>query len=267
MPAFLPYIVILVAGLGIFFVMSRMVNPPLRDDAIYDAVTKNPGMVEPRFLRAYLADERNKRHRDDAQKQLARFYDPAISHVQEKASNDLLKEGMIKVLESVRTADQPIVSMRVTEMPAGKAGAGERQKNLREAVVGGNAQAGASGGILDEFAKAPGLGPIQPPPGIVFTEQPPPIGHQLLAFVEAPEDAQNAHFDITYTLKPGTRAGRYLVEVTVVIRTDVEGQPVASSGLLLPREVTLEQLDAPNGMDPIRDMIVDAIVGKVGQPG
>jgi hypothetical protein len=266
MPAFLPYVVILAAGLGIFFVMSRMVNPPLRDDAIYDAVTKNPGMVEPRFLRAYLADERNKRHRDEAQKQLAQFYNPAIAHVQEKASNDLLKEGMIKVLESVRTADQPIVSMRVTEMPAGKSGAGERQKRLRERVVGGDAQAGAAGGILDELALVSPA--ITAPPGVVFTQQPPPIGHQLLAFVEAPEDATNAHFDITYTLKPGTRAGQYLVEVTVVIRTDVEGQPVATSSLLLPREVTLQELDTePNGMDAVRDMIVTAVVGRVGQPG
>ena len=94
---------------------------------------------------------------------------------------------MIKVLESLRTADQPIVSLRVTELvdgkPSGKAGAGERQKKLRESVVGGTTTTGGGGGILDEFAKL--SPPIQPQPGMVFPEQPPPIGHQLIAFVEA----------------------------------------------------------------------------------
>ncbi len=58
LPSFLPYVVILVAGAGIFFVMAFIVNPPFRDDAIYEAVCKltQPPSMEPRFLRVYLID-------------------------------------------------------------------------------------------------------------------------------------------------------------------------------------------------------------------
>ena len=266
MPALLPYIVILIAGAAIFGLMAYVINPPMRDDAIYEAVTKQQSLIEPRFLRAYLVDERNVRHREEVQRLLAGFYTPAINHVDNKATNPLLKQGMIRVLESLRTADQPIVSMRVTEAvpdgknnskPSGKAGAEQRQKRLREAVVGGNSAGG--GGILDEFGKV--SPPIRAPEGVVFPQPPPPIGHQLIAFAEAPEDAKAAHFDITYSLMPGTLANRYQVEVTIVIRTDVEAQPVATSSLLLPGEVTIEQLDG-QGMDAVRDMIVSALVGK-----
>lgn len=260
MPAFLPYIGILVGGLAIFGFMAKLVNPPLRDDAIYSAITKHQSTIEPRFLRAYLMDERNTRHREEAQKLLSGFYSTPINHIEAKADNPLLKQGMIKVLESLRTADQPIVSLRVKEhfdeKPSGKTGAEQRQKKLQEILVGGSA---GGGGIMDELARI--SPPVQPPPGAVFTETPPPVGHQLIAFVEAPEDAANAHFEVVYNLVPGGAANRYVVEVTVTIRTEVEGQPVATSTLAVNGLFTLEQLEG-DGMNAVRDRIVEAIIGK-----
>jgi hypothetical protein len=219
--------------------------------------------VEPRFLRAYLIDERNKRHRKQVLDMLAGFYAPVINHVENRAASPELKAGMIKLLESLRAADQPIVSLRVTELmdgkPSGKSGAGERQKRLREDLVGGKTNTGGGGGILDEFAMV--SPPIQAPPGIIFPQPPPPIGHQLIAFAEAPDEAKNAHIEVTYELKPGTEANAYRVEVTITIRTDVEGQPVATDHLLMPMEFTLAQLDGAE-MDRIRDQIVKDLVGK-----
>ena len=80
MPSILPYVFIILAGFGIFFVMSRFINPPLRDDAIYEAVNKEPR--EPWFLRLYLMDERNTRHRDEIFQQLGKEYDKAIGPLQ-----------------------------------------------------------------------------------------------------------------------------------------------------------------------------------------
>src|SRR5439155_3226999 len=60
-PSFLPYVVIIAGGAAVFYLMAYVVNPPMRDDAIFDAVSKEPR--EPWFLRAYLLDERNTRHR------------------------------------------------------------------------------------------------------------------------------------------------------------------------------------------------------------
>ena len=265
MPAVLPYLFILIPGAGVFFVMSRVINPPMRDDAIYEAVTRNtqPPSTEPRFLRAYLIDERNKRHRKQVLDLLAGFYTPVINHVENRTASPELKAGMVKLLESLRAADQPIVSLRVTELmdgkPSGKSGAGERQKKLREDLVGGKTNTGGGGGILDEFAKV--SPPIQAPPGVIFPQQPPPIGHQLIAFAEAPDEAKNAHIEVTYELKPGTDANSYRVEVTITIRTDVEAPPVATDHVLMPVEFTLAQLDGP-GMDVIRDQIVKDLVGK-----
>jgi hypothetical protein len=270
MPAFLPYIGILVGGLAIFGIMAYVVNPPLRDDAIFAAVTKHQSTIEPRFLRAYLMDERNKKHRKDAQDLLSKFYDAPISHIKSKADNLLLKEGMIKLLESLRTADQPIVSLRVKEQvdekPSGKSGAEQRQKKLQELLVGGSAIAGGGGGIMDEFARI--SPPVQPPPGQVFTETPPPVGHQLIAFVEAPEEEPkpNAHFDVVYNLVPGSGPNRFVVEITINIRSDVEKNPEATSTLAVKGEFTLDQLDG-EGMNVIRDRIVNALIGTTKTDG
>jgi hypothetical protein len=263
MPSFLPYIVILVGGLAIFGLMAYVINPPMRDDAIYSAITKYQWAIEPRLLRAYLIDERNTRHRKEAQDLLSNFYSTPISQIEAKADNPLLKQGMIKVLESLRGPDQPIVSMRIREQfdgkPSGKAGADQRQKKLQEALVGGTATAGAGGGIMDELAR---ISPaIRSPDGQPLSPQPPPIGHQLIAFAEAPEEANNAHFEIVYNLVPGSAANRFVVEITVAIRTNIEENAVATSNLGLLDEFTLEQLDGEK-MNEVRDRIVKGIIGK-----
>jgi hypothetical protein len=263
MPSFLPYVAILAGGIAIFFVMAYHVNPWRRDEAIFNTITEYQWAIEPRLLRAYLIDERNTRHRDEAQKLLSNFYGTPISQIDAKADNPLLKQGMIKVLESLRTADQPIVSLRVREQldgkSSGKAGADQRQKKLQEALVGGTATAGAGGGIMDELAR---ISPaIRSPDGQPLSPQPPPIGHQLIAFVEAPEDANNAHFDIVYNLVPGSAANRYVVEITVTIRTSIEENPVATSTLGMLGEFTLEQLDGEK-MNEVRDRIVKGMIGK-----
>src|SRR5262249_40988941 len=87
-PAFLPYIFILLFGIVCFFGM-REVNIVSRDAAIYAAVMKetSPPTIEPRFLRAYLVDPRNTRHRDAVLKKLSTFYDAPVAHVKEKAEH------------------------------------------------------------------------------------------------------------------------------------------------------------------------------------
>jgi hypothetical protein len=263
MPSFLPYVGILVAGLLIFYVMAYQINPKRRDDAIYSTITEHQWAIEPRLLRAYLIDERNTRHRKDAQELLSKFYDAPINHINQKAGNPTLGQGMVAVLESVRGPDQPVVSLRIKERfegkPSGKSGAEQRQKKLQEIVVGGNAVAGAGGGIMDELARISPV--IRPPEGQLQPPLPPPIGHQLIAFVEAPEDATNAHFDIVYNLIPGNAANRYLVEITIAVRTDVEGQPIAMASFRKSDVFTLDDLDG-EGMNKVRDWIVHSLVGK-----
>jgi hypothetical protein len=221
----LPYIAMLVSAVAIFVLMAFVVNPPIRDDAIFSAVSQHP---EPRFLRAYLIDERNTLHRDQAISLLSNLYQGVIRQVSTKAQQPELQAGMLKILNSLKgDPKQPVVSVKVTERSPEKlfSGAQNRVKKLREDLVGGKTIT-AHYGILDVFAR---ISPaIRPPEGVIFTEPPPPIGHQLIAFVEPPEDAKNAHIEITYEFKPAEVDGTYLLSVNVEIRETVDSQPIAS---------------------------------------
>ena len=251
--------------------MAYVVNPPLRDDAIYQrsdqAAVDYRAAVPPRLPHGR-AKHAAPQGGTTATVQV--LHHRRSSHIESKADNPLLKQGMIKVLESLRTADQPIVSLRVKEQvdekPSGKSGAEQRQKKLQELLVGGSAIAGGGGGIMDEFARI--SPPVQPPPGQVFTETPPPVGHQLIAFVEAPEEEPkpNAHFDVVYNLVPGSGPNRFVVEITINIRSDVEKNPEATSTLAVKGEFTLDQLDG-EGMNVIRDRIVNALIGTTKTDG
>jgi hypothetical protein len=228
MPAFLPYIVIIAGGIAIFALMAYKVNPPLRDDAIYGAVSKPP--VEPAFLRAYLIDERNTRHREDVLKLLGDEYNKVITtlHAAENP-HPPLRDGMIKILESLKREPQPVVSLKVSEDPP-QPGAQDRVNKLRDGVVGqlqGHADGHftATGGILQELARiAP---PVQPPPGMTFPNPRTPVGLQLIDFAQIPEDAKHAHFEITYKFVPVPgKPGFYEMITTVEIRTNLDAAPV-----------------------------------------
>ncbi len=256
-PGFLPYVFMLVFGVLCFLFMAYVVNPPLRDDAIYDAVMKEPS-VEPRFLRAYLVDSRNKLHREEVTKRLSRFYDAPIKHVKDNGKDKDLAEGMAKMLESLRTADQPVVSVRVTEQntPVGK----ESLKSNREKQL----RTDFATGINKEFSKQFWGQPVKPPPDVVFKEQPPPVGEQLIAFIEPPEGAERFHFDITYALKQAD-FGQYQIDVTVEIRTNVEDkEPTTRVQFTMPEKFDPAGLDGQ--VTKISNELVTRMVGNVG-PG
>lgn len=253
MPAIIPYIVLLVLGMLCFFFMAYVVNPPLRDDAIYDAVMKEP--CEPRILRAYLVDSRNTIHREQVAARLERFYTPAISHVEANGKDPVLRKGLGRILDSVKTADQPVVSLRVTEKgtPASKAATkGNRESQLRTDFA---------NGLNTAFSSYTWGMPVQPPPDMVFKEQPPPVGQQLLAYIEQPEGASNVHFDITYTIELAGN-GQLQITVLVEIRTNIEERPIASANLTVGDPFDPSNLDSQ--ISRIKDALVLAMVGTAG---
>jgi hypothetical protein len=245
-PRVLAYVVMLPLAVICVFVMAE-VNIPFRDDAIYQAVTQPP--MEPRFLRAYLIDPRNTLHRQEVTDRLAPFYNPVINSVRTQAQNETLKKGFIEILESLRRADQPVVSLRATETksPPGKeAGAVDRAKKLAE---------GLALATNDEFGRiAPA---IQPPQGVVFPEPPPPLGHQLIAFAAAPDDAPHSHFDVAYAFEPDQ--GGYQVTAKVTIRVAVDADPVATATLTLPGQYTPEKVDA--AVNDLKERLMRDMVG------
>lgn len=252
-PHLLPYLITFVCAVLCYFIM-REVDVPRRDDAIFEAVSQSP--VEPRYLRAYLIDPRNTNHRDDAHKQLATFYDPVEVRLRGVAPKTELRTGFADLIHSLREADQPIVSIRVTETksPAGAGGGEERAKNLRE-----------------EFPKriASALTPISRsiiiPAGMTITPPPPPVGEQLLAFVEAPTDAAGAHFDIAYWFEPQAN-NRYEIQCRMEMRVKIEEKPVASYSFAVNNSYAANQTDAAVN-DLLKHLINDLTVpGQVVLP-
>jgi hypothetical protein len=241
MPALLPYVFIILAGFGIFFVMSRFINPPLRDDAIYSAVIKEP--CEPWFLRLYLIDDRNKLHREAVFDRLGKEYDKVIGqlqNVQVRQGDPKLRTGMVEILTSLKTSESNVVSLKVSEeSDRERPGAKERVEKLREGLVGrisehkSDASAKtfdyltAEGGILGELAViAP---PVQPPAGMTFPKPRTAVGIQLIEFAQAPDDAKHAHIEVLYKLSPVEKDPRLLkMDVTVEIRSNIEGDPVST---------------------------------------
>jgi hypothetical protein len=255
-PNVIPYAVILLAGVACWFVMKE-VNTPYRDDEIYAAVTREP--VEPRFLRAYLIDPRNTRHREQVYNKLEGFYvgpnaNP-VGNIRNSNGDPTLKEGMAQLLDSLKRADQPIVSIRVreTKSPPGQdGGASDRAKKV---------QTGFADKVLEVFRGW--HPPVTAPGGMVFKEPPPPVGEQLIAFVEAPEDAKAAHIEIDYEFVPdGTR---YSLRWTATFRTKVDEDPVASRTLSETRAYTADQADS--AVTDLKDSIVRAMLGAGGPPG
>jgi hypothetical protein len=259
-PSFLPYIVMIVAAIVIFVIMGFVVNPPIRDQAIYSAVMTRP--TEPSLLRAYLMDNRNVEYRDEVLKELSSHYLGVINHIDRKAQQPELKFGMLKILDSLKNEPgDPAVSIRVTERSVGKPldGADARANKLRDDLVGGKTTVSSTYGILDLFAR---VSPAISIPGVTIFPPPTPIGKQLIAFVEPPAEAKNAHIGIIYEFTPTERDNNYLLTVTVEIREKVDGEPIATYTTPL-TTYSGDEASLNQAIDALR---VNLLRGMVGEP-
>ncbi len=204
----IPLLAILVAG-GVLFLVLWQVNRPLGDDAAFDRAKENgaPG------LRGYLIDDRNTRHRDEAKVLLAAAYDPAIRKLETapQATNQKVRDGMIELVKSLKTAESPAVSLDVIEKTSGvdpisPARATRLRRELADALARG-------------------------------------VDPKLIAFASPPE-AQKAHITVRYEFIPAKEAigGGYVIEVEIEIRTDIAAAPFVAMKWI-------EAINFPNGIN------------------
>lgn len=270
-PAFLPYVVLLLAGGALYFIMRDVVNPPIHDDAVYSAVTTEP--CEPWFLQMYLLDEKNNtRHRPQVQARLALEYDKAIDKLKNQPGADTpLRAGMTKTLDALKPTIRPVVSLSVSESNP-KPGAEKRVEKLRDDLVGAvkpqkvptNSTPDpdyytAEGGIMGKMAElAP---PVQSPdPTVQFPIPRTAVGIQLIEFASKPEDAKFAHFEVTYEFVPSTKTkGLYRLKAKVEVRTDLEAEPVATATDDPLQEFTEGQFDSE--LLRFKDRVLLGLVG------
>jgi hypothetical protein len=150
----------------VLFLLGLAVFKSMRDNSAFATAqaTGAPG------LRGYLLDDRNVLHREEAQKLLAALYAPVVSKVSAGVPDRhvQIREALVALVESLKTAPQPVVSLQVIEtgMPANPSDAEGRTRVLRE-------------GLADAL-------------GLYF-------GHELIAFAKNPDD-KKAHFEVTYTV-------------------------------------------------------------------
>ncbi len=147
---------------AIVFLFGTLVFKPMRDGGNFAAAKEGgaPG------LRGYLMDERNTANREEAKRLLAAMYDPPIARVKAIPADPQTpaRDAFAALLESLRDAPQPVVSIQVIEQGE-LDGRDARQTRLRT-----------------ELADAMGLY----------------VGSTLIGFVKNPDD-KKAHVEITYT--------------------------------------------------------------------
>ncbi len=189
-------LLILVAAVGLFAAFSA-VNVPLGDGM---AFTKAKAGGAP-GLRGYLLDPRNTAHREEAKQLLAKAYDLPVDRLKalDKATKPEVRDGLVKLLDVLRSSDSPVVSIRVVEDAA--AGGMDTTTQLRADLADGLARS---------------------------------IGPELIAFV-APPDDKPAHLTVRYKLPPAKEDDDGVppvAAVTVEVRPTLDAPPAAGSWLM-----------------------------------
>jgi hypothetical protein len=183
-------LVILLATVAVYGLLW-LVNIPVGDELAFDHAKDGgaPG------LRGYLLDERNTRHRDEATQLLSKAYNEPITRLKSRPPGQQpeLRDGMIKLVESLRTATTPVVSIVV-------------EKKKGDAVITND---GLAGQLRTEVAD-----------GLARS-----IGPKLIAFAQ-PAQGKPAHLTIRYEIQD-TGNGQRSVSYDVEIRLDPDSAPVA----------------------------------------
>jgi hypothetical protein len=108
---------LIIVGVAIFgVIVFKQINVPLRDDAIFgriEQIVHQPSRAP--WLRAYLADARNTRHRAEAQKMLDKIYDDALARVKAPLGpqDEELKKAFTELVQTVKGLPQPALSVGV----------------------------------------------------------------------------------------------------------------------------------------------------------
>lgn len=221
-------LVILGAGAGLFvffWVSNATVGNAISDDLAFEEAKQGGAPA----LRAYLLDERNTKHRDEAKQLIAKAYDGPVLKVQNLAVADAAanrqakpgipdaRKGLVALLDSLRTADQGAASIQFSDRAAN--GTLSVNPAVRQQVADGLAR---------------GLDP------------------KLIAFL-APPDGKPANIEIVFNPRS---ADTNLPEYQITIRVTPTDPPVADV------RVPLD----PNTMIVHAQKVSEILVGGFVQP-
>jgi hypothetical protein len=174
----------LLFGIGTYTLFAS-VDSPVRDEAAFAAAGNTP-----QGYRAYLLDDRNTAHRDEAVQKLSALYDGPVERVRTNpVAHPVLREGMAKLVDSLRGPEPPVVTIRVTNAAGDNPKLAESElKNLQEQIGDGIAQT---------------------------------VGTDHIGFL-VPEPGENPHLSVVVTVTAGQK-----VSCDVAVRLKPDGEPVA----------------------------------------
>ncbi len=227
-PRLMWYLFLLGCGVGTFALFSA-VNKPIRDETAFASAGNTPS-----GLRGYLLDDRNTAHREEAEKKLAALYDGPIDRVRTNDKADpILREGLAKLLDTLREPAPPVVSIRVTNAANNPLPLAEFElKNLQEQIGDGIAQV---------------------------------VGHEHIRFL-VPESGENPHIEVVVTVAPPQEGPKITCDVAIRLKPD--GEPVAKECGFWHRRRPHPQPGGPfkfaNGtVYRVNSTVLTALVGQV----
>jgi hypothetical protein len=196
-------------GVALFFGLWSLFTP-LNDLRAFENA-KDEGA---QGLRDYLMNEKNTDHIDEAKELLAKLYDQPINTINAQATDDVLKKGMIELLNTLRGPEVPAISIRVRSQADKLPDDTGPESSLRTRFADGIGN--AIGGSKKD----------------------------LIVCVKAPDD-KNAHIEVLYQQVPGN-----LVNWTVAIRLTPDSDPIATkSGTATIPPQPLIPVPAPNNLN------------------
>src|SRR5262245_47741629 len=199
------YLLIIAAAVGGVFVMIP-INKELRDDNVFQDIRRE----EPRDLRAYLHDDTLVKHRAEVEQMLAVHYQGPLNTLRAAAQKSDIATGPLEIIEALKTARYPAVSIHVREQVDSKQAGGlfsdsnreERRKAVQKRITEGFTRL--------HGAKAP----------------------DLIIFAELQTDEIKPMIDISYKFVPDKeRPKEYMVELTATFRKGPDDPEIISRTL------------------------------------
>jgi hypothetical protein len=191
---------VLLASVVALFFLCKLWAVSMRDSAIFETVDKK----DPGWLRLYLIDPRNTRHRDEVIKQLEPFHNEVAKRFEDRKGDPEATVGMANLIRSLKDQGRPLITVGFATA--------EKGPTVPEGYFSGAVKAALEQRILTEFRKVlqpmvfvrrSAIEGIIPPEPLYLVDVAQVFDGPAMVFIEAtvkPADKTTRECAITWTV-------------------------------------------------------------------
>jgi hypothetical protein len=190
-----PVVLVLLAGM---FLASYQLCKAWRDEVFWDHV-KNKNPFE---LREYLADQRNTRHRKEAQDKLDAFHQRTANSLQALAGEPALTKGLAEIIMAVKDQTAPVMTVAVKHSQ-------KKEPDTLDGILGGPEASVLGSTMVKKLAEKLS----QQLTNLVGA----PLGQEIVAIGEPAEGFVMVQIDCRVR-RPDERENRYSIVWTVTVQ-------------------------------------------------